>query len=177
MPYPSGSDQFAIADRNQRDALIAHSGTADTAYPVRLVGENGALWTSIQGGTVQASGTIDVSGTIPVSGTVDISGTIPVSGTVSVAGTIPVSGTVGVSGTVPISGTVAISGTTPVSGTVTSLQGLNIPIHDTVQASYPDGTTETYVFKSGGTAGATVATVSVVYTDSTKGSLSLVLKS
>lgn len=152
MPYPLGNDQYAIADRNQRDALTAHSGTADTAEPRRVVAEDGALWTSIKSGTVQTSGTINVSGTIPVSGTV------------------------GVSGTIPVSGTVGVSGTLPVSGTVVTQRGLNIPIHDTVEITYPSGTTESYVFKSGGTAGATVATVSVTYSDSTKGSISLVLK-
>lgn len=47
---------------------------------------------------------------------------------------------------------------------------------DYISAAYPNATTETYTFKSGGSGGTTVATVTVVYTDSTKASLSTVTK-
>jgi hypothetical protein len=56
------------------------------------------------------------------------------------------------------------------------VEGLAIPKYDYVSVAYPDATTETYTFKTGGAGGTTVATVSVVYTDSTKESLSTVTK-
>lgn len=59
---------------------------------------------------------------------------------------------------------------------VIKIPGLSIPIHDYVSASYPNATTETYTYKTGGSGGTTVATVTVVYTDSTKSSLSSVTK-
>lgn len=48
--------------------------------------------------------------------------------------------------------------------------------YDYITASYPDSVTEIYVFKIGGSGGTTVATVTVVYTDSTKDNLSTVTK-
>lgn len=47
---------------------------------------------------------------------------------------------------------------------------------DYVGVAYPDATTETYTYKSGGSAGTTVATVTVVYTSSTKANISSVTK-
>jgi len=53
--------------------------------------------------------------------------------------------------------------------TLAKLPGLSIPIHDYISASYNDGTfTETYVYKTGGSGGTTVATVTVIYLDATK---------
>lgn len=49
--------------------------------------------------------------------------------------------------------------------------------YDYVSVAYPDGTTETYTFKRNGASGTTVATVTVVYTDSTKENISSVTKS
>lgn len=43
---------------------------------------------------------------------------------------------------------------------------------DYVAVAYPTGATETYTFYSGGSAGTLVATVALVYTDSTKANLS-----
>jgi len=55
-------------------------------------------------------------------------------------------------------------------GTLAS--GLNIPQYDYVSATYPTATTESYVFKTGGSSGTTVATVNLTYTDNTKDYLS-----
>ena len=60
--------------------------------------------------------------------------------------------------------------------TLLKIPGLSIPIHDYIGVAYPNGTTETYTFKTGGSGGTTVATVTVVYTDSTKANLSSVTK-
>jgi cytoskeletal protein CcmA (bactofilin family) len=202
------ANQYAAQDQNQVFALIGHSGTADPVETRRIVAENGAMWTSIQGGTVNVGGTIaaTVSGTVPVSGTVGVSGTIPVTGTVSAAisGTVPVSGTVGVSGTipvsgntaidgtVPVSGTVAVSGTVPVSGTVavsgtqtvqvnqgtlTAYTSLVNFVYDAVVVTYPSGTTDVFTFKTGGTAGSNVGTITINYTATNKGSVSSVIRS
>lgn len=48
--------------------------------------------------------------------------------------------------------------------------------YDYVSASYPSATQEIYVFKTGGSSGTTVATVTINYTDSTKDNLSSVVK-
>lgn len=55
--------------------------------------------------------------------------------------------------------------------------GLSIPSYDYVSVSYPNSTTEVYTFKTGGSSGTTVATVTLTYTDSTKDNLSSVEKS
>lgn len=60
--------------------------------------------------------------------------------------------------------------------TLAKVPGLAIPIYDYVGVAYPDGDTETYTFKTGGSAGTTVATVTVDYVDSTKAQLSAVTK-
>ncbi len=50
--------------------------------------------------------------------------------------------------------------------------GLNIGSYDYVAVTYPTTTTESYVFKTGGVSGTTVATVNLTYTDTTKDFLS-----
>jgi hypothetical protein len=52
------------------------------------------------------------------------------------------------------------------------LNGIAIPNADYVSMAQTDSTTETYTFKLGGASGATVATLVVVYVDSTKELLS-----
>ena len=59
-------------------------------------------------------------------------------------------------------------------GSVTS--GLNIAAYDYVGVGYPTSTSETFTFKTGGSSGTTVATVTLVYTDATKADLSSVTK-
>jgi hypothetical protein len=48
---------------------------------------------------------------------------------------------------------------------------------DSIVATYPDTVTEVYTYKTGGLSGTTVATVTVVYTDSTKEVLTSVVRS
>lgn len=48
---------------------------------------------------------------------------------------------------------------------------------DYIAASFPDSVTEQYVYKIGGSSGTTVATITVVYTDSSKSQLDSVTKS
>ena len=48
--------------------------------------------------------------------------------------------------------------------------------YDYVVVTYPVATTDVYTFKEGGSGGTTVATVTLVYTDSTKSDLSTVTK-
>lgn len=55
--------------------------------------------------------------------------------------------------------------------------GMVSTAYDYVSVAYPDGTTETYTFKTGGSGGTTVATVTLTYTDSTKASLNTVARS
>lgn len=43
--------------------------------------------------------------------------------------------------------------------------------YDYVAVTYPDATTDVFTFKTGGSSGTTVQTVTIVYTDSTKASL------
>lgn len=53
-------------------------------------------------------------------------------------------------------------------------EGLSIPEHDYISAAYPTATSEVYTYKTGGSGGTTVATVTVTYTDATKTVLSSV---
>jgi len=48
---------------------------------------------------------------------------------------------------------------------------------DAIVVGYPNSTTETYAFKSGGTGGTTLMTLTVTYTSSTKEFISTVVKS
>ena len=48
--------------------------------------------------------------------------------------------------------------------------------HDYISAAYPNSTTEVYTYKEGGASGTTVATITVVYTDSSKDLISTVTK-
>lgn len=61
-------------------------------------------------------------------------------------------------------------------GTLKGLVGMEIPPHDYIAATYPQGDTEVYTYKSGGASGTVVATITVVYTDATKEVLSSVTK-
>lgn len=61
--------------------------------------------------------------------------------------------------------------------TLLKVPGLSIPIYDYVSMALSAGdTTETYTFKTGGSGGSTVATVTVVYTSSARTVLSSVTK-
>lgn len=56
------------------------------------------------------------------------------------------------------------------------ISSLGLPSYDYVSMTISPATTETYVFKSGGASGTTVATVVIVYTDSTRADISTVTK-
>jgi len=61
--------------------------------------------------------------------------------------------------------------------TLLKIPGLAVPIHDYISATYNDPAfTEVYVYKTGGSGGTTVATVTVVYVDATKAKLVSVTK-
>jgi hypothetical protein len=60
---------------------------------------------------------------------------------------------------------------------VTNLNSLVFEPFDYIGVAYPSGATETYTYKTGGASGTTVATITVVYTDSTKADLSSVTRS
>lgn len=49
--------------------------------------------------------------------------------------------------------------------------GFNLPTYDYFVVQTPTTTKEVYVFKSGGSTGTTVATVTINYTDATKGTI------
>jgi hypothetical protein len=63
------------------------------------------------------------------------------------------------------------------NGSVKTITGISIPEYDYVSAAYPNATTEVYTYKSGGSSGTTVATLTVIYTDSSKDNLSSVERS
>jgi len=54
--------------------------------------------------------------------------------------------------------------------------GLVTSAYDYVGVTYPNSTTETYTFKTGGSGGTTVATVTVVYTSASKANISSVTR-
>lgn len=62
------------------------------------------------------------------------------------------------------------------SGVLLSGAGLGLPSWDYAALVISPATTETYTFKSGGASGTTVATVVIVYTDSTRTDISTVTK-
>lgn len=65
----------------------------------------------------------------------------------------------------------------PISHALVTLNGgILIKSYDYIGVTYPDGVTEVYVYKIGGSSGTTVATVTMVYTDSTKASISTVTR-
>lgn len=58
-----------------------------------------------------------------------------------------------------------------------ALPGLDLPQYDYISAAYPQTDTEVYTYKTGGSGGTTVGTVTVVYTDANKTAISSVTKS
>ena len=48
------------------------------------------------------------------------------------------------------------------------LQGFVIPQHDYIGVTYPTTSSEVFTYKTGGSGGATVGVITVVYTDATK---------
>lgn len=60
--------------------------------------------------------------------------------------------------------------------TLLKVPGISIPIWDYMSLNVASGTTEVYTFKSGGSGGATVATVTIIYTDSSQEVISTVTK-
>lgn len=59
---------------------------------------------------------------------------------------------------------------TPISGTLVSAA------YDYISVSYPSATTEVFTYKSGGSGGTTVSTITVSYTDGTKENISTVAR-
>jgi len=57
-----------------------------------------------------------------------------------------------------------------------SLPGMQVPSSDYIGVAYPDSETEVYTYKTGGSGGTTVATITVVYSDSSKTVLSSIAK-
>jgi hypothetical protein len=62
------------------------------------------------------------------------------------------------------------------SGVFFGAAGLVPSAYDYISVAYPDTVTEVYTFKTGGSGGTTVATITIVYTDATKELLSTVTK-
>ncbi len=60
---------------------------------------------------------------------------------------------------------------------VAVMSGLVTAAYDYIAATYPDTVTEVYTYKTGGSGGTTVATVTVVYTTATKDVLTSVTRS
>lgn len=66
------------------------------------------------------------------------------------------------------------------SGNIPIVQKKNligVPTHDHFSVNYPTSTTEVYTYKSGGSGGATVATITITYVDATKAQISSVQRS
>jgi len=59
---------------------------------------------------------------------------------------------------------------------VAQSSGLGLPAYDYVSLTISPSTTETYVFKQGGSGGTTVATVVIEYTDATRATMVSVTK-
>lgn len=61
--------------------------------------------------------------------------------------------------------------------TLGTSSGLSLPRYDYFSVATPNDTTEVYTFKTGGSSGTTVATLTIVYTDSGKETISSLTKS
>lgn len=59
---------------------------------------------------------------------------------------------------------------------ISVVSGIHIPEYDYVSYTNTNTTTDTYTFKSGGSGGRAVATVVIVYTDTTKDQISTVTR-
>lgn len=68
------------------------------------------------------------------------------------------------------------NGGTPITSFGGSASGLDLPAYDYVAYVNVSATADRYVFKTGGSGGATVATINIVYVDSTKDQISTVTK-
>lgn len=73
----------------------------------------------------------------------------------------------------------AVGDTGTLEGTKTQVVtwGFAIRDYDYIGVTYPTATQEVYVYKTGGSGGTTLATLTVDYTDSTKDNISEVVKS
>jgi hypothetical protein len=60
--------------------------------------------------------------------------------------------------------------------TLLAIAGLITSGYDYISITYPTTSSEVYVYKTGGSGGATVGTVTIVYVDATKNELSTVTK-
>lgn len=63
-----------------------------------------------------------------------------------------------------------------VQGSVATTTGLSVPAHDYVSYTNTSSVVDTYVFKTGGSGGTTVATLTITYTDSSKAQVQSVEK-
>ena len=63
-----------------------------------------------------------------------------------------------------------------VQNIVATTEGLSIPAHDYISYTNTSGTVDTYVYKTGGSGGTTVATLTITYTDTTKSQPSSIVK-
>ena len=78
-------------------------------------------------------------------------------------------------GAIPVSGTVTVD-TSLLATKANQLFGLLPIVYDYMSYTNTNATTDTYVYKSGGSGGTLVATVTIVYTDSTKAQVSTVTR-
>lgn len=135
------STLWAIQDKNQFPALLAHTGTAGTADVVRVTATNGALDVNVAAGSVTlTTGDIEIGAVELKDGTSDTRAKV----------------------------------TSDNNLKVVSYSALIPKEWDNGVVGYPDGTTETYTFKSGTTP---TGTVTLTYLDTNKGSLNTFVKS
>lgn len=89
----------------------------------------------------------------------------------------------GVQGTLGTADTGGTAPTIPIGADPKTGAMFTIPITsgvaqnwDYLAVTYPSGSTEVYAYKVGGSAGTNAGTITITYTDSTKGSISTVIK-
>jgi hypothetical protein len=76
-------------------------------------------------------------------------------------------------GSKPVKITSDGTGAVSVNTGLSQLPGFNIPPFDRIDATYPDGVTEVYVYSL---SAVTVATITVIYTDTTKNFITSAVK-
>lgn len=60
--------------------------------------------------------------------------------------------------------------------TLAALAGMVTSAFDYIEATYPTSSSEIYVYKTGGTSGTIISTITIVYTDTTKEFISTITK-
>jgi hypothetical protein len=177
---PSGSLQTSIGDISG----VVGQNTMANSLPVTIASNQTAIPISDNGGSVTVDGSVTVSGTVtantglsqPLTDAQLRASAVPISGTVTItpSGTQTITGSVSVSNfpaTQPVSaaslplptGAATSSEQTTSNNYLAALNSLTPTQYDYINCSYTSGNLTGVVYKSGGSGGTTVSTLTLTY--------------